>query len=92
MITQSEFRKLEIGDRVLLTDLPAHTPAYRGEFANREVIIERKSNAKCIFIGHFTEDIVPHIFDLTDIEAIIRPDIKQDFDMQSLEKLLSELT
>ena len=91
MITEDEFRELKIGDRVLLTDLHEYSPAYR-DYANREVIIDMITNISCLFIVSSVNGDPSPIFDLRDIEAIIHPDIKQDFDMQNLEDLLYEFT
>lgn len=92
MISKEEFQELKVGDRVLLNSLEDYRIDRRDRFANQEVFISSINDRTMLFLAGLSGELHPQIFSERDIEAIISCDMKQDFDMQSLEKLLSELT
>lgn len=92
MISKEEFQELKVGDRVLLNSLEDYRIDRRDRFANQEVFISSINDRTMLFLAGLSGELYPQIFSGRDIEAIISCDMKQDFDMQSLDKLLSELT
>lgn len=91
MITREEFNSLRKGDKVVLNDLRHSHESIRKKFARQEVKISIISENLGMFMAilGFTE---AEVFSYRDVETISTPDIKQDFDMQSIEEFLSECT
>lgn len=92
MISKEEFQELKVGDHVLLNNLEDYSIDTRYRFENQEVIISSINDRKTLFLARLPVERYIQVFSGRDIEAIIYCDIKQDFDMQTIEKFLSELT
>lgn len=91
MISRTEFNSLNKGDKVILNCLPDINEGIRARFADQVVNISVISQNLGMFMATLGSSNA-EVFSYRDIETIVVPDIKQDFDMQNIEEFLSEYT